>query len=133
MGALPPFRQFDFSKIPGAPAWFAPFILQLNKFAGALYDLANKNTTLGQNIPAQIATLTVATNPDGSFAPLAFRSTLPGNPLACLLAQVTLKLGTASISAISLNQWSYQAGMVKVDALVGLAPSATYSLTFLVF
>jgi len=133
MGALPPFRQFDFSQIPGAPPWFSPFLQQLNRFAGALYDIANKNTALGSNVPAQVFTITVATGPAGTFAPISFKATLLGKPQACLLAQVQLTLGTASNSAISLNQWTYQAGMIKVDALVGLATNATYNLTFLVF
>lgn len=132
MSALPPFRQIDFSTIPGAPQWFSGFLTTLNLWLSAVYDTVNKGTTLGTNIPAQLTTLAVPVNADGTFAAPSVASTLPGGtPQACLLARVRRIRGTpAQVAAISLNQWDYVAGSVQMT-VVGMQPACTYQLTFL--
>ena len=132
MAALPPYRQIQFNQIPGAPPWFAAFLMSLNQFLGAVYDMANGNTTFGDNIPRQLKTVSYAI-PASGYAKQTFACTLKTKPVAVLLGQAVLTQGTAGTAAISLNQWSYQAGSISLDSIVGLAPNATYTLTFLVY
>lgn len=154
MSALPPFRQIQFNQIPGAPAWFAAFLTSLNQFLGAVYDSLNRGTTLTDNIPAQIKTLSVQIANDGTFSKLSFAVTLKTKPQIVLLAQAALRSGSAAPyialvdssnvaltnknkqllcqPAISLNQWAVNGGMVSIDSIVGLAAGNTYDLTFLV-
>lgn len=132
MASLPPFRQMQFAQVVGAPPWFANFLQTLNQFLAATYDTVNKNTDLVEQVPAQVVTQTVAVGPTGIFAAPQFKFTLQGSPTAVLLARTVCVSGNLGTSAISLNQWSLVAGMIKVESLVGLQPDNTYQLTFLV-
>lgn len=130
MGSLPTFRQIQFQQVPGAPPWFAGFLNTLNQFTGAVYDIVNGNVTIGTQIPRFKKTLTIAV-PSSGYTPQTFKNTLPTTPWDVHIAQVQLTQGAGSTtSPISLNQWSYQNGMISLDALVGLQPNCTYQITF---
>lgn len=139
MAALPPFRQIQASQIPGAPLWFIPFLQAFNRGFQPVYDAINGALTLGANLPAQVKQITYTPPTDGypaySAAVLTFACTLKTKPALVILAQVQRK-GTPTVgtteSAVSLNQWSVQAGSISVDSLAGLVPGVEYTLTFLV-
>lgn len=136
MASLPPFRQIQFNQVPGAPSWFAAFLQSLNQFCSAVYDMANRSVTLGDNIPAQFKTLTyqvpAAGYPALTTGVLSFASTLRAKPQVVVLAQAQVTQGTPGTAAISLNQWTNQAGNIQLDSIAGLQANNTYSLTFLV-
>lgn len=132
MASLPPFRQIQFSQVVGAPPWFSAFLQTLNQFLSAVYDIVNKNTQLTEQVPAQYVTQTIVVGPTGAFAAPQFLCSLLAQPRAVLLTRTLCVNGNLGTSAISLNQWSLVAGMIKVESLVGLQPGNTYQLTFLV-
>lgn len=129
MASIPPFRQIQFQQVPGAPSWFAGFLNTFNQFAGAVYDIVNNGITPGQNYPKFYKSLSIAV-PATGYTAQTFKNTNSNAPKDVHIAQIQLTQGTAGTAAISLNQWSYVNGMVSLDAIAGLQPNCTYTITF---
>ena len=128
MGDIPPNRQIQLQSIPGAPNWLSALLTPLNKILGALYDIADNRTTVGQQIPWQYQDITV-TITDGKWVQQQFKQTATGKVRGVFV--VGISGPTTPTSAVAVNKWSVSGNQITIDNLVGLG-NGTYTITLLV-
>jgi|SRR6185312_1597270 len=128
MGSIPPNRQIQLQQIPGAPNWLSALLTPLNKILGALYDIADNRTTVGQQIPWQYQDVTVSIT-DGKWVQQQFKQTATGTVKGITVERI--QGSPTPTSAVGITSWSVSGNQITISNLVGL-PNGTYTLTLLV-
>lgn len=128
MGSIPPNRQIQLQSIPGAPSWLTALLTPLNKILGALYDIADGRTTVGQQIPWQYQDITV-TITNNTWVQQQFKQTATGKVRGVWVTAVNGP--NLPLSAVAVNKWSVSGNQITIDNLVGLG-NGTYTITLLV-
>lgn len=127
---LPTIQRIKYEDYKDAPSWFAQFLMTLNLFMTAVYNIINRGITYS-NI--------------GVIAPFEFSFT-PGtttgfkftNPLIVIPQNVIV--GNVFVppdrtihpaGAVTLY-WHYTNGSILIDSIVGLTTGITYTISVLV-
>lgn len=125
MGALPPQKNIQLQSIPGAPSWLAGLLTPLNKILGALYDVANKGTSIGSQIDQQIQDLQVSIT-NGTWIPVNFKCTTIAKPRGCQVVGITGPI--PPVGAVVVNSWNFAGNQITINSLTGLG-NGTYTIT----
>jgi hypothetical protein len=130
---LPTIQRFQKQNYPGSPPWFTRFIEDINSFSEIIWNILNKNITLGDNMDAQIYAFTLLAGAASLNNTVSFQSGLKHVPQAVLVGNV---VNTAAYSAAPTTavwaSWSFSNSMISVNAITGLTTGQTYQLTLIV-
>lgn len=127
---LPTINRVKYEDYKDAPSWFAQFLMTLNLFMSAAYNIINRGITYS-NI--------------GVIAPFTFRYIQGSttnfqftNPTTAIPSNVIVgnvyQTGNPELhpsGAITLF-WHYTNGSIIVDSIIGLTPGINYTLSVMV-
>lgn len=130
----PIYKRLTLEDFRDGPAWLGRLFQVLNDFMQQTSAVLTNNVAFGENILARSFTATLNTPADyatGGFAPIRF--SWPGStfPNAVLITNVSRLDGAVFTGSVGTPTWSFNNG-VQVNYVPGLAPSTSYSITFLV-
>lgn len=127
---LPTLQRIKYEDYKDSPQWFAQFLIALNLFMTALYNIINRGI-LYSNL--------------GVIAPFSFQFT-PGtttgfkfaNPTTAIPNNVIIgnvyETGNTIIHPAVVTQiyWHYTNGFIVIDSIIGLTTGITYTLSVMV-
>lgn len=128
MAQLPPIKRIvkeDFSDQP----WAEKLLWPINRFMESVFGALDKGLTLGENLSAEIKTLTFT---DADF-PIRFNVNTPRRPTDVLVTRIFRTDGTALASAITLDWSPGDGNIVIINNILGLVATEQYTARFLVF
>lgn len=132
MGALPTIKRFLAEDFPTESSWITTLLYPLNLLLNTIYSNLNNGITVGQNMLAQVKTLSIS----GATPTTTFNWNFPNvsAPIGVSLVQcLQTDAPTAVITAATSVAWSYSGGVISIDNVAGLNSSHTYSCTFIVW
>lgn len=127
---LPTIQRIKYEDYKDAPSWFAQFLMTLNLFINAIYNIVNRGITYS-NL-AVIAPFTFQ-YVQGSTTGFRFTNPITVAPTTVIVGNVyeTGDLTAHPIGAITLF-WHYTNSSIVVDSIVGLTVGVNYTLSVLV-
>lgn len=138
MSALPPIRRLNREDFPDAPEWLDGLLYALNQFIEAVYGALGGNLSFGQNVTAQIKTVTFKTlstyaAPWNQFYPetVSFTRALKSKAQGVVLLKI-VETDSAELPVGTAINWSDEDGSIIINSVLGLTPSKSYTATFLV-
>lgn len=132
MGALPTIKRFLTEDYPTQTAWIGALLYPLNLLLNTIYSNLNNGLTIGQNMLAQINTLSISgSSPSTTFL---WKFSGGGAPIGISAVNVVQTNGAAvAISNAVSCSWSYNAGVITINNVTGLNAGNTYNVTFIVW
>lgn len=127
---LPTIQRIKYEDYKDAPAWFAQFLMALNLFMTALYNIINRGITYG-NLGV-IAPFGFQFTP-GTTTGFKFANPTTGIPNNVIIGNV-YETGNTIIHPAVVTQiyWHYTNGFIVVDSIIGLTTGVTYTLSVMV-
>jgi hypothetical protein len=130
---LPSIQRFQKQNYQGSPDWFTRFLGDLNSFTEIIWNILNKNLTVGDNLDAQVFSTTILAGAAAVNNALSFQSTLKHTPTTVLVAQVADQAAySAPFSSAVFPTWTFSGSTVSITGISGLTSGHTYSITFIV-
>jgi hypothetical protein len=127
---LPTIQRIKYEDYKDAPNWFAQFLMALNLFMTAVYNIINKGITY--NNLAVIAPFSFQFTP-GTTTGFKFSNPISITPNNVIVGNV-FQTGNTIIhptGAVTLF-WHYADGSIVVDSIVGLTTGVNYTLSVIV-
>lgn len=125
--------------MPSAPPWMDIVLYALRQTMEFIYQAFNKNITHGDNIQCVIRTVEVTTaltysGISKTWTPISFDFPYRIKPSGVFVVNCQLQgpVYTPTYAAQGCD-WSYQAGVITINYVSGLADSKTYDITFYAF
>jgi hypothetical protein len=124
---LPTIQRIKYEDYKDSPQWFAQFLIALNLFLTAVYNIINHGITYS-NL-AVIAPVTFLFTP-GTTTNFSFSNPITIVPNNVIIGNVFIPPNRAAHPA-SVTQvlWHYTNGQVVIDDILGLTSGITYSIT----
>jgi hypothetical protein len=129
----PELKRFNEGDYPNAPSWFPAFIGVLNRFMEQVFQILNRNTTIGENVTGRYFQTSFKTRSDyaaGAFDEISISWPFAIKPSAVLIGQVNRNDDIKILKAVT-PQWVFSSSGITVVYVAGLEPSTSYSITFL--
>lgn len=124
---LPTIQRIKYEDYKDAPSWFAQFLMALNLFMTAIYNIANRGITYS-NLGV-IAPFTFLYTP-GTTTGFKFTNPLTINPNNVMIGNVFVPPDrTIHPAGVTQINWHYTNGSIIVDDIIGLTTGVTYSVT----
>lgn len=127
---LPTIQRVKYEDYKDSPQWFAQFLMTLNLFMTAVYNIINRGITYS-NL-AVIAPFTFQYT-QGSTTNFRFTNPTTAPPNNVIVGNV-YETGNTIVhptGAVTLF-WHYTNGSIVVDSIVGLTPGVNYTLSVMV-
>jgi hypothetical protein len=127
---LPTIQRIKYEDYKDAPQWFAQFLMALNLFMTAVYNIINRGITYS-NLGV-IAPFTFLYT-QGSTTGFKFTNPTTLIPSNVIIGNV-YETGNPALhptGAVTLF-WHYTNGSIVVDSIVGLTPGTNYTLSVIV-
>jgi hypothetical protein len=124
---LPTINRIKYEDYKDSPAWFAQFLITLNLFMTAVYNIINKGITYS-NLGV-LAPFTFLYTP-GTTTGFKFDNPLIVNPTNVIIGNVYVP-PTREVhptGPVTLY-WHYSNGSIIVDNIIGLTSGVTYSIS----
>jgi hypothetical protein len=119
MAGLPPVKRLVQEDFASQKSWIGLLLGPLNDFMTAVYNGLNRGLTFGENMKAQVKTLTVD-NTQPTFTPIEFTSTI-GRPAALWVVKIEDRAGAPQVVRAPVTvDWSYSNGLVYINNVSGL-------------
>jgi hypothetical protein len=128
---LPTIQRIKYEDYKDAPQWFALFLVALNLFMTAVYNILNRGITYS-NLGV-IATFTFLFTP-GATTGFKFTNPLIIPPNNVIVGNVYIppdRTNHLTANAVQIF-WHYSDGNIIVDDVAGLTTGVTYSVTVMV-
>lgn len=124
---LPTIQSVKYEDYKDAPQWFAQFLMSLNLFMTAVYNIINRGITYS-NLGV-IAPFSFQFTP-GSTTNFKFTNPITVAPTNVVIGNVYETGDLTSHPAVVVQIfWHYTNGSIVVDSLVGLTPGTTYIIS----
>ena len=124
---LPTIQRIKYEDYKDAPSWFAKFLMALNLFMTAIYNIVNRGVTYS-NL-AVIAPFTFLYTP-GTTTGFKFTNPIVIVPNNVIVGNVFIppNRDIHPAGAVTLY-WHFTDGAIVVDDIVGLTTGITYSIS----
>lgn len=124
---LPTIQRVKYEDYKDSPQWFAQFLMTLNLFMTAVYNIINRGITYS-NLGV-IAPFTFLYTP-GTTTGFKFINPIIIIPNNVIIGNVFIP-PNRDLHPIVVTQvlWHYSNGSIIVDDILGLTPGITYSIT----
>lgn len=127
---LPTIQRIKYEDYKEAPSWFAQFLMTLNLFVNAMYNIVNRGITY-----ANLAVIAPFTFQFVAGSTTGFKFTNPTTsvPHNVIVGNV-YETGDTTVhptGAVTLF-WHYTNGSIVVDSIVGLTNGVNYTLSVIV-
>ena len=124
---LPTINRIKYEDYKDAPQWFAQFLMALNLFMTAVYNIINRGI-LYSNIGV-IAPFTFQFTP-GTTTGFKFANPTTGIPTNVIIGNVYETGDTTVHPTVPVQLfWHYSNGSILVDSIIGLTTGTTYTLS----
>jgi hypothetical protein len=127
---LPSIQRIKYEDYKDAPAWFATFLITLNLFVNAVYNVINRGITY-----ANLAVIAPFTFQFVQGTTTGFKFTNPTTliPSNVIIGNVFVT-GNVQLHPIGPVQlfWHYSNGSIFVDSILGLTAGVNYTLSVMV-
>jgi hypothetical protein len=124
---LPTIQRIKFEDYKGAPQWFEQFLMTLNLFMTAIYNIVNDGITYA-NLGV-IAPFTFVFTP-GSTIGFKFANPLIQPPTNVIIGNVYVGTQLQNHPAVATQiYWHYSQGSIYVDSIVGLTTGTNYTIS----
>jgi hypothetical protein len=124
---LPTIQRIKYEDYKDSPQWFAQFLMTLNLFMTAVYNIINRGITYS-NIGV-IAPFTFTYTP-GTTTNFSFTNPTISIPNNVIIGNVFIPPDrTMHPSSVTQIYWHYANGQIFVDSILGLTTGITYSIT----
>ncbi len=124
---LPTIQRIKYEDYKDAPAWFAQFLMTLNLFVNAVYNIINRGITY-----ANLAVIAPVTFQyvSGSTTGFKFTNPITINPTNVIVGNV-YETGDITIhpAVPVVIFWHYAGGSIVVDDIVGLTTGTNYTIS----
>ena len=127
---LPTIQRIKYEDYKDAPSWFAQFLMTLNLFINAVYNIINRGITysnLGVVAPFTFQYV------EGTTTGFTFTNPTIAIPSNVIIGNVyiTGNLSLHPTGAVTLF-WHYANGSIVVDSIVGLTSGVNYTISVIV-
>jgi len=124
---LPTINRIKYEDYKDSPAWFAQFLITLNLFMTALYNIVNRGITYS-NLGV-IAPFTFLYTP-GTTTGFKFTNPIIIVPNNVIIGNVYVPPSREVHPAVVTQVlWHYTNGSIVIDDILGLTTGITYSIT----
>jgi hypothetical protein len=124
---LPTIQRVKFEDYKGAPQWFEQFLMTLNLFMTATYNIENRGITYA-NLGV-IQPFTFSFTP-GSTTGFKFANPLIQPPTNVIIGNVYIGTQLQNHPAVATQvYWHYSQGSIFVDSVVGLTTGIQYTIS----
>jgi hypothetical protein len=124
---LPTVQRFKFEDYGGAPKWFEQFLMTLNLFVTAIYNIVNDGITYA-NLGV-IQPFTFSFTP-GSTIGFKFINPITVNPTNVIIGNVYVGTQLQNHPAVVTQiYWHYAQGFIYVDNIIGLTTGVNYTIS----
>jgi len=128
MGMLPTIKRFLIEDYPSQASWIGSLLYPLNLLLNTIYANLNNGLTIGQNMLAQVNTLSISgSSPTTSYL---WKFSSGGAPIGVFVINAAATSATAPILGAVSCQYTYNAGVITITNVTGLTPGNTYNITF---
>jgi hypothetical protein len=141
MASLPPVKKITKEDLRDAPSWVTYLLNPLNTFMESVYSALDSNLTLGDNISADIVTISFKTRSDyGTTTPLTdgwevqkVKSTTRYRPKSVVVGGIVDKEKFSTITSNIFVHWEFLNGFINIKYITGLEASKKYEVNLLIF
>lgn len=127
---LPTIQQIKYEDYKDAPAWFAQFLMTLNLFLTAVYNIINRGITYSNLAVIAPFTFQFVSGSTTGFKFINPTTQIPTNVIVGNVYQ-TGNTTVHPTGAITLF-WHYTNGFIVVDSIIGLTSGVNYTLSVIV-
>lgn len=161
MAKLPPIRRFTKEDFKSQVSWIETLLYPLNLFIQGVTSALRNQLTIKENLLAQINTMLITTQssvtapasfpeqygviPAGTYSvslpsatlltsPVSYSCSFSVTPQAVVVGKLVEYVGNPRITYYGVTvDWSYNSGVITLNAVSGLQPNTSYELTVITY